>query len=175
MEQKSAPLKNEALTPQMKAFLAAYSRSARIGQAAEAAKINRQTHHTWLRDSTAYQQAFAQTQDLIGSMAEDASIERAIHSIKKLVTYKGRTVKVNGQPLYETEHSDQLLLAILKKFIPAYRERTAMEHSGWFEVDLAQRLIEGRKWMLEWHKRDEEAKALERPEAVQNCTVLSVI
>jgi hypothetical protein len=159
MEQQSAALENE-LTPKMRAFLAAYGRTGRIGQAAEAAKVNRGTHHTWLRDSAAYRLAFEQTAELIGSMAEDAAVERAIHGIKKLVTYRGRAIKVNGQPLYETEYSDQLLLAILKKVIPAYRERTAMEHSGSFEVDLAQRLIEGRKRLLEWSKKDEEAKAL---------------
>jgi hypothetical protein len=41
-----------------------------------------------------------QTQELIGSMAEDAAVERGIHGVRKLVLYQGRAVKVKGQPLY---------------------------------------------------------------------------
>jgi hypothetical protein len=83
-----------------------------------------------------------QTQELIGSMAEDAAVERGIHGVRKLVLYRGRAVKVKGQPLYETQYSDTLLLAVLRKFKPEYRERQAVELSG--QIDIAQRLIEGK-------------------------------
>jgi hypothetical protein len=161
MEQKSATLKND-LTPKQKAFLAAYSRCAHIGQAAQTAKINRQSHPLWLKESTVYRAAWDQTQELIGSMAEDAAVERRIHGVKRLVLYKGRPVlykgrpvKVNGQPLYETEYSDPLLLAVLRKFKPEYRERTAVEHSGSLEIGRGERLIAARKRLLEFRAEEE--------------------
>jgi hypothetical protein len=159
MEPKPAPLEN-GLTPKQKAFLAAYSRCAHIGQAAKTAKVNRQSHPLWLKESAVYRAAWDQTLELIGSMAEDAAVERGIHGVKKLVLYKGRPVKVNGKPLYETEYSDQLLLAVLRKFKPEYKERQAIEHAGSLQVDIAQRMIEGRKRLLAF-RAEEERRAKE--------------
>jgi hypothetical protein len=127
MQQQPAPLATNGLTLKQKAFLASYRRSGHIGRAAETAKINRQSHPLWLKQSAEYRLAWDQTQEVIGSMAEDAAVERGIHGVRKLVLYRGRPVKVNGQPLYETEYSDQLLLAVLRKFRPEYRERQAFE------------------------------------------------
>jgi hypothetical protein len=149
----ATPLEN-GLTPKQTAFLAAYGRCARIGRAAETAKINRQTHHTWLRDSAAYREAFERTVETIGSMAEDAAIERGIHGVRRLVLYKGRTVKVDGKPLFEVEYSDQLLLAVLRKFRPEYREKTAAEHSGSFDVSIIERLQAGRRRLLEMQAKE---------------------
>jgi hypothetical protein len=158
MEQKPAPLENNELTPKQKAFLSAYRRSGHIGHAAETAKINRQSHPLWLKESAEYRLAWDQTQELIGSMAEDAAVERGIHGVRKLVLYRGRPVKVRGQPLYETQYSDTLLLAVLRKFKPECRERQAVELSG--SIDIAQRLVEGRKRLLEF-RAEEERRAKE--------------
>jgi hypothetical protein len=153
--EQSAALENAALTPKQRAFLAAYGRCARIGQAAETAKIAKQSHYIWLSESENYRNAFAQTQIMIGDLAEDAAVERAIHGVEKPVLYQGRPVRVNGKLLYEREYSDTLLIQLLRRFKPQeYRERTTMEVSG--SVDLVERLQAGRRRVLEMRARDAE-------------------
>jgi hypothetical protein len=76
--------------------------------------------------------------EVIAGMVEDAEVERAIYGMPRLVLYQGKVVKVNGEPLYQIEFSDPLLITLLKKFNPAYKERTELQHSG--SIDLVQRM-----------------------------------
>jgi hypothetical protein len=154
MSKPKARLEYSHLTPKQRDFLIAYGQCGQVGHAAETAKVNRQSHHSWLRESESYRQAFRSTQELIGSMAEDAAVERAIFGVQRLVTYKGRAIKVNGKPLYETNYSDQLLLAVLRRFLPEYRERTATEHSGSVECTIVERLQAARQRLLEFREKE---------------------
>src|SRR5262245_29920011 len=139
MEPNPAPLENDALTPKQRAFLSAYGRCARVGEAADTAKITRRSHYAWLEESDAYRQAFRQTQTMIGDLCEDAAVERAVRGVERLVLFAGKPVKVNGKLLYEREFSDQLLVQLLRRFKPnEYRERTAVEVSG--SINLVERL-----------------------------------
>ena len=122
MQQQPAALENE-LSPKQRTFICAYTRTGRIGAAAAAAKVHRKSHYLWLRESAAYRAAFEATSEIIASLIEDAAVERAVTGVKRPVLYQGKIVKVNGEPLYQIEYSDQLLITILKKFNPAYRGR----------------------------------------------------
>jgi len=158
MEAKPTPLENASLTPKQRAFLAAYGRCARIGQAATAAKIAKQSHYIWLQESDAYRRAFAQTQVQIGDLCEDAAVARAIDGVEKPVLYQGRPVRVNGKQLFEREYSDQLLIQLLRRFKPQeYRERTTMEVTG--SLDLVERLQAGRQRLLAMRTREEAAES----------------
>jgi hypothetical protein len=49
---------------------------------------------------------------------------RACDGVKKPVLYKGKQVYIQGEPLYETEHSDALLIMLLKANNPdRYKDR----------------------------------------------------
>jgi len=149
-------LNDVTLTPKQRSFLTAYALCGRIGRSAETAKVNRQSHHLWLKESADYQRAFTYTSELIGTMAEDAAVERGIFGVKRLVLHQGKPVKVGGKLHYEVEHSDTLLLAILRKFKPEYRERTALEHSGSVNFSLVERLEAARQRLIQLRKEEKE-------------------
>jgi hypothetical protein len=153
MEHQSAPPENHNLTPKMQRFLAAYIRCARINQAAETARVAKQSHYNWLEESEEYRQAFRRTHAMIADLAEDACVERAIFGVEKPVLYQGEHVCLNGKPLFERQYSDQLLLALLRRLKPQeYREHTAVEISG--SLNLAERLREARKRLLEFQAKE---------------------
>lgn len=149
-------LNDVTLTPKQRSFLTAYALSGRIGRAAQTAKVNRQSHHIWLKESSDYLRAFTHTSELIGSMAEDAAVERGIFGIKRLVLHQGKPVKVGAKYHYEIEHSDALLLAVLRKFKPEYRERVLQEHSG--SINLVERLEAARARLLAIRREEDEKK-----------------
>ena len=153
MEQQPAPPENDNLTPKMQRFLAAYARCARINQAAKTAKVAKQSHYNWLEESEAYRRTFARTQAMIGDLAEDACVERAIFGVAKPVLHQGQEVRLNGKPLYETEYSDSLLLALLRRFKPEFRERTTTEHTG--SLEITERLEAARKRLIEMKRSDD--------------------
>jgi hypothetical protein len=150
-------LNDVTLTPKQRSFLTAYALCGRIGRSAETAKVNRLTHHCWLKESADYQRAFSYTAELIGTMAEDAAVERGIFGVKRLVLHQGTPVKVAGKLHYEVEHSDALLLAVLRKFKPEYRERIAQEHSG--RIDLVERLENARARLIRIQREEDEEKS----------------
>jgi len=47
---------------------------------------------------------------------EDEAVRRAKHGTAKPVLYKGRQVYVDGEPLYEHQHSDSLLMFLLRAY-----------------------------------------------------------
>jgi hypothetical protein len=158
MEHPAAPPENHNLTPKMQRFLAAYTRCARINLAAEKARIAKQSHYNWLEESEEYRQAFRRMQAMIGDLAEDACVERAIFGVERPVLYQGEHVHLNGKPLYEREYSDPLLLALLRRLKPQeYREHTAVEISG--TVNLAERLHDARRRLLEMRAKESAGSA----------------
>jgi len=69
------------------------------------------------------------------------------------VLHQGRPVKHGRKILYDVEYSDQLLLALLKRFRPAlYRERTETQVTG--SLEIIDRLQAGRKRLLEMTPND---------------------
>ena len=49
-------------------------------------------------------------------MLEDEAVRRAKHGTAKLVLHKGKQVYVDGEPLYEHQHSDSLLMFLLRAY-----------------------------------------------------------
>jgi hypothetical protein len=142
----------DGLTPKMRSFLAAYVKCARIGLAAQAAKVNRQSHHTWMKESEAYRCAFQNAQEEIGSLVEDALVTRAVFGTKELVLHQGEPVVVKGRLLYRVDYSDSLLTLLIRKLKPEYRERLGVEHTG--SLEIVERLEAARKRLIEMHSRE---------------------
>jgi hypothetical protein len=118
----------------MRSFLAAYVKCARIGLAATAAKVNRESHRGWMRENEAYRRALQEEQEEIGSLVEDALVTRAVYGTKQLVLHQGEPVEVNGRLLYRTAYSDSLLTLLIRKLKPEYRERVSSEISGTIDI-----------------------------------------
>src|SRR5215831_12295042 len=111
-----------------RAFIAAYAQTANMTAAAAAAKTQRSNHYKWVADDETYRRAFEAIQEEVGQTLEDEAVRRAHEGVKRPVLYKGVPVKQGRRILYEIEYSDQLLLALLKRFRPnLYRERTVTE------------------------------------------------
>jgi len=141
-------------------FLAAYAATGNMSLAARSAGIAKSTHWDWLRAEAArpsgereYTDAFHATQDEAAQTLEDEAVRRAHEGVKRPVMYKGAPVKQGRRILYETEYSDQLLLALLKRFRPAlYRDHVTTEHTG--SIEIVDRLQAARKRIFEMRRND---------------------
>ena len=51
-------------------------------------------------------------------MLEDEAVRRAHEGVKKLVFWKGKPVRVNGELVYETEYDSNLLMFLLRAYDP---------------------------------------------------------
>jgi hypothetical protein len=141
-----------------RAFLAAYAATASVKAAAAAAKLAFVTHYDWMTKDPVYRAAFEGVQDQAAQALEDEAVRRAHEGVKRPVLYRGKPVKTgrgrSSRILYETEYSDQLLLALLKRFRPnLYRERVTTEVSG--SIDVIERLEAGRQRVLEMRAKEQ--------------------
>src|SRR5678815_3890434 len=84
-------------------FLASYAMCGSITRAARWAKIDRQTHHAWLKNDPGYPERFEEAKSMALTALEDEMIRRGHEGLRKAVRYKGKVVG------YETEYSDRLL------------------------------------------------------------------
>lgn len=146
------------------AFLAAYRATASVAGAARATRISRHTHHDWMKVDANYRAAFETVQDEAGQTLEDEAVRRAYEGVKRPIFYGGKPMKTgrgkNARTFYEVEYSDQLLLALLKRFRPKlYREHVAAEVTG--SLELIDRLTAGRKRVIEFKQQN--ADSAERP------------
>ena len=110
---------NRRTAARMRAFLAAYEHTGRLTEAARTAGIHRCTHYRRIETDPAYRKAFEAAEERAGQIFEDEAVKRAIVGVKRAVMYKGAPVKVGRRILYETQYSDTLLIALLKRFRPA--------------------------------------------------------
>ena len=130
-----------------KAFIAAYTTTASVQKAAEAAKVHKSRHYRWLEEDPEYAEEFRKAQDEAAQMLEDEAVRRAHDGVEEPVIYQGElcyeredvidpdTGEVIGSkrenPLVIRKFSDTLLQFLLKAFRPAkYKDRGAIEHSG---------------------------------------------
>ena len=121
------------------AFLAVFRRVVNVTAAAAAAGIKPEDHYGWIRRDTVYRASWETVQDEAAQALEDEAVRRAFEGVKRPVLYKGKQVRTgrgrHSKILYHTEYSDQLLLAVLKRYRPAlYRERTVTEVTGAVEI-----------------------------------------
>lgn len=112
------------------AFLAAYRECGTVRHAAEAAKVARSQHYEWMADRD-YASAFEDAQQEAADALEREAVRRASEGLRRYKFDKGVPIKhpETGEPYFEHEYSDSLLIFLLKGAKPEkYRER--VEHSG---------------------------------------------
>ena len=97
-------------------FLAAFAVSCSVEKAARWANIHRQTHYDWLAKDPSYPARFKEAQERAGRTLEDEAVRRAKDGIAKPALHKGRQVYVDGEPLYEHQYSDSLLMFLLRAY-----------------------------------------------------------
>jgi hypothetical protein len=101
------------VTPQQRAFLAAFRNTGNVRLACEAAKVGRSSHYRWLNQDPAYREAFAVAKEEVADLLEAEAFRRAVDGVEKPVGWhKG---KPGG---YVREYSDTLLIFLLKGLRP---------------------------------------------------------
>jgi hypothetical protein len=112
-------------TAKQQSFLAAFVATASITKAAEAAKIHRQRHYTWLEDDPHYPALFEHAKTEASQSLEDEAVRRAHEGVLEPVFYKGKPAGV------VRVYSDGLLQTLLKGWLPEkYRDRANVEVSA---------------------------------------------
>lgn len=112
-----------ALRPLQKAFLAAYKETANLTLAARATKIDRRRHYDWISEPE-YAEEFGKAHDEAVEVMIGEARRRAVEGTEKPVFYKGDECGAIR------EYSDNLLMFLIKKERPEYREAFKHEHSG---------------------------------------------
>ena len=97
-------------------FLACFSGCCNVLKASRAAKVARAQHYKWLAEDPTYPVRFREAMRVAVRTLEDEAVRRAHEGVKKLVTYKGKPIRVQGDYLYETEYDSQLLMFLLKAY-----------------------------------------------------------
>src|SRR5215471_10755942 len=152
-EKVSKSTKTDAY-PKKRGFLAAYGATANLRAAARAVGISQKLHFEWLKHDEIYRAAWESVQEEAAQALEDEAVRRAKDGVKRMVFYKGKPIRQGRRMIYVTEYSDQLLLALLKRFRPhLYREHISTEVTG--SIDIIQRLQEGRKRVLEMRAKEQ--------------------
>lgn len=107
------------LTPNQRAFIAAYMQCAQITRSAQAADVSLQAHYSWLKESDNYAEAFNLARPIAIARLEEEAIRRAYEGVDEPVFYKGDECGVIRR------YSDSLMQTLLKGHMPEkYRERS---------------------------------------------------
>lgn len=122
------------LTHAQTAFLAAYSICGQVGKAAEASNTNRMFHSIWMKRHESYRKAYEIAKSIQQQMLEDEAVHRATEGLRRYkFNAKGEPLlhPVTGEPYYEDNRSDVLLIFLLKSLDPQkYRENSSLEVTG---------------------------------------------
>lgn len=129
--------KKASLTPNQRAFLAAYSQSCSLTGAARAAGVDQCRHYKWLK-SDLYRSAFEDAKQQAIAILEDEAVRRAHEGMRRYKFTKDGTPILfppghaeEGKPYYEHAYSDPLLILLLKANCPdKYRENIRQELVG---------------------------------------------
>src|SRR5215831_1541733 len=141
---------NKRTPSRLAVFLRIYEETGRLTEAAKAAGIHRSTHYRKLASDPEYRKAFEEAESRAAQSLEDEAIRRARDGVKRPLMYRGKPVKQGRRIVYRVEYSDQLLIALLKRFLPhLYRDHVTAEVTASVPVDLAERLVAGRTRVLE--------------------------
>jgi hypothetical protein len=115
-EQRSRTRDQSGRSEAQKRFLACFAGSCNVLRAARAAKVGRATHYQWLDEDPTYRARFQEAMRIGIRTLEDEAVRRAYEGVKKLVFWKGKPVRVNGELVYETEYDSNLLIFLLKGY-----------------------------------------------------------
>jgi hypothetical protein len=78
-----------------------------------------------MKQDPSYPTRFVQAQERAARALEDEAVRRAHEGVRRPVTHKGKQVYIGGEPLYEVEYSDRLLMFLLEAYNPEkFRRRT---------------------------------------------------
>ena len=130
-----------------KQFLEAFTVSCSVQKAARWAGVHRQCHYDWLKQDSTYPSRFAEARQRAAQELEDEAVRRAKDGVRRPLVYKGKQVYIQGEPIYQIEYSDQLLIRLLEAYNPERfkrRNETTFQWSG----DLSE-LSESQLAMLE--------------------------
>jgi hypothetical protein len=121
-QKEENPVAEAQVTPQQRAFLAAFRKTGNVRLACEAAKVGRSSHYRWLSQDPAYRDAFAVAKEEAADLLEAEAFRRAVHGWDEPVGwYKGKAGGVVKR------YSDALLIVLLKALRPnRYKERVEM-------------------------------------------------
>jgi hypothetical protein len=113
-----------AYPPQKKTmFLGELKRHGFVMRACQAVKIDRATVYRWLATDAKFAERFREIEDSITEICESAAMERGIQGVKRPVLHNGKQVRdAQGNPLFEVDYSDGLLISLLKARSPKYKD-----------------------------------------------------
>jgi hypothetical protein len=134
-----------------------------------------------MREDSTYRVQFQEAQCQAAGMLEDEAVRRAHDGVKKLILYKGKPVMIQGEPLFEHQYSDMLLIRLLEAYNPERFGRRYEDAQVW-DGDLAKlspqqlaKVVDQLQWQL---TNGDEAKiaalrqkALEKPAREQTLDV----
>jgi len=132
------PPEIDQLSPNQRAFLAAYARAGTLVGASAASGCSRTSHYQWLTDSV-YRGAFEQAKLEASEFLEAEARRRAVDGVQEPVFYQGQ---ICG---YVMKYSDALLIKLLQANLPEkFKDRVETTQvldadiSKWSDSQLAQ-------------------------------------
>jgi len=140
-------------------FLACVAECGRVLDASRWAKVARSEHYRWLDEDPTYPVRFKAAEKRWLQSMKDEAVRRAHDGVLKLLLYKGKPVRHQGQLVYERIYSDHLMIKFLEAGDPDHfnRQRVAP-----LEGDL-DNLTEGQvRDLLEWLR-----KGIQAAESIQ--------
>ena len=150
-------------------FLAAFAECGSVLLAARWARVHRQSHYFWMHEDPTYPARFEDARIRAARSLEDEAVRRAKHGTAKPVLHKGKQVYVDGEPLYEHQHSDALLMFLLRAYDrEKFGDRQVLELKleDWdgdltkLSVESMERLLAGLEARLAVEEAKEKALAL---------------
>lgn len=121
-KRRSEPVKQRA-------FLAAFAETCTISGAAERARIARPTHYRWLQDASYAERYSAAREEAVERLVAEVR-RRGVDGVDRPVMYQGELVFHRGKQVIIREYSDSLLMFLLKKLDPSFRENATIAHTA---------------------------------------------
>lgn len=116
-ETVQTPIARATFKKKQRAFLKAYQQLGHVSNACIAAGIARQNHYDWLKQVEGYAEAFEAAKQIAGDMLIDEARRRAHDGWEEPIVHQGEIVGT------KTLFSDGLLMFLIKKHDPSYRDK----------------------------------------------------
>jgi len=107
------------LTAKQRAFLKALEITGSIAQSAAAARVNRNRHRGWLKESAVFSEAYDEAREVWADSLEAEAVRRAVEGTFDPIVQNGKQViGPDGKPMFRNNRSDYLLGLLLKAHRP---------------------------------------------------------
>lgn len=137
-------------------FLAAYARVGVIAYACRTVKVGRATVYEWQEKDPAFVEAMAEGLKIATELMEDETHRRAVRGTLSPVYYKGEVVG------HVREYSDTLLMFLLKRHNPAFRDQSAIDVRGQLKLAAEITITDARAAAREVISEDDVERLTER-------------